>query len=137
MIGFVFGIALNKGFEYDVLSMIFAGIYAIISTVTASICIGVTAYGNVSALLLWAMLGSLVLPSLFGVVTQPNINAVTIYKVFGFFMALICVILNFIAAKNKKKDNLKIQVTLRCCIFYKWFGTYNFQYKEPSMFKYF
>ncbi len=110
IIGFLFALLVNKGFEFDLPSLFFAGIYALISTVTASICICATAYGSVSTLLLWAMLGNLVLPSLFGIITQPAENSLSPSKILGFLMALVCVVINFVVDKNKKRSDFRFKL---------------------------
>ncbi len=110
VIGFLFGIILNKGITLDLTSVIFAFIYSIITVVTTAICIYATAFGNISTLLLWAMLGSLVLPSLFGVITQPSENSLTVYKIIGLLLALICMAINFSADKNTAKSNKKFKL---------------------------
>ncbi len=111
VIGFVFGVVSDfKGLSFDFRTLAFGCVYAIIATATASICIYGTAFGNVSTLLLWAMLGSLVLPSVFGVITQPDINRLTIFKGLGFLMALICILINFVFDKDKEKSNIRFKI---------------------------
>ncbi len=116
-IGALLGILINKGLNPDMTSMGFACIYSIISTATASICIYATAFGNVSALLLWAMLGSLLLPTVFGLISQPEENSLTVYKAFGLLMALVCIAVNFIADKRKSKGSLKFKILCAAVFF--------------------
>ncbi len=110
VLGFCMGSIANGGIQIDATSLVFAGVYAVISTVTASICIYATKFGSVSTLLLWAMLGSLVLPSVFGLLTQPDTNRITIYKLFGFAMALICMIINFAVDKSRQKSDVRFKL---------------------------
>ena len=65
IIGAGVSVAAGHGLRISGLSLSLAVWYAVISAVTAFICIYGTAFGNVSEILLFASLGNLVLPSLY------------------------------------------------------------------------
>ena len=62
----VMGGFLSDGLRLETYSFMFATGYALISTVTAAICICGTAYGNLPVLIMYATLGSLIIPSVYG-----------------------------------------------------------------------
>ncbi len=113
-IGTIVTSVLNGGIYFSMMSIGFAVVYALISIVTTSVCIYATNLGNLTTLMLWALLGTLVLPFVFGVLIQPNENKLTIYKISGFLAAIACITIGFFNNKNHKKDDLKFK--LLCAI---------------------
>lgn len=106
IIGAGVSVAAGHGLRISGLSLSLAVWYAVISAVTAFICIYGTAFGNVSEILLFASLGNLVLPSLYGFIMQSADNSLTVYKSIGFLLAAACMVINFLGGERKKSNAL-------------------------------
>ena len=102
IIGAGVSVAAGHGLHISGLSLSLAVWYAVISAVTTFICIYGTAFGNVSEILLFASLGNLVLPSLYGFIMQAADNRLTVYKSIGFLLAAVCMVINFLGGERKK-----------------------------------
>lgn len=81
-----------------------AFIFAVAALVTAVLCLVGTAWGNVSVIVACAMLGKLVLPSVYGMIVLPTENVLTVAKAVGFFFAFITLFLNFAPDKTNRKN---------------------------------
>jgi len=77
--------------------------YAVVVIATTSLCLVGSCWGNLSILTISASLGSLVLPSLYGMIVLPEENALTAGKGIGFVLAFLCLGLNFISVKEEKE----------------------------------
>ncbi len=104
IIGAGVSVAAGHGLHISGLSLSLAVWYAVISAVTTFICIYGTAFGNVSEILLFASLGNLVLPSLYGFIMQAADNRLTVYKSIGFLLAAVCMVINFLGGERKKSN---------------------------------
>lgn len=103
----VMGALLGDGLKLEPYSFVFACCYAAASMVTTALCICGTAFGNTAILIMYATLGSLVLPSIYGILLLPGENKLTILKVLGYVMALICLLLN-LTGSNKNEGSSKL-----------------------------
>ena len=110
----VFGFCLGAKIKFEALTFIFSLAYAVISTVTASLCILGSAVGNLSVLIMSATVGNLVLPSLFGFITDPTENELTVVKAIGFVLAIACIVLNFVDKKTDQKGKINLKFSLLC-----------------------
>ncbi len=110
----VLGFCLGAKLKFEALTFTFALAYAVISTVTASLCILGTAVGNISVLMMSATVGSLILPSLFGLITAPEENKLSAIKVVGFILAIVCIVLNFVNKNPEKKGKTNLKFSLLC-----------------------
>ena len=81
-----------------------AFIFAVAALVTAVLCLVGTAWGNVSVIVACAMLGKLVLPSVYGMIVLPTENVLTVAKAVGFLFAFITLFLNFAPDKANRKN---------------------------------
>ena len=97
-------VAAGRGLHISGLSLSLAVWYAVISAVTTFICIYGTAFGNVSGILLFASLGNLIIPSLYGFIMRPADNSLTAYKSVGFLLAAACMIINIFGGERKKNN---------------------------------
>lgn len=104
IIGAVVSAVAGHGLRISGPSLSLAVCYAVISAITTFICIYGTAFGNVSAIILLASLGNLVLPSIFGFITQPDQNSLSAYKAVGFLLAICCMVMNFWGSEHKKSN---------------------------------
>lgn len=104
IIGAAVSVVAGRGLHISGLSLSLAVWYAIVSAVTTFICIYGTAFGNVSEILLFASLGNLVLPSLYGFIMQPTENSLSVYKAVGFLLAAGCMVINFLGGEHKKSN---------------------------------
>ena len=89
-----------EGMRFEPYSFVFATGYALFSTVTAALCICGTAFGNLSVLIMYATLGTLIIPSVYGLVVLPEENVLNIWKACGFVAAFVCLALNFLGSKE-------------------------------------
>lgn len=134
----VFGLILGKGaFPTDSVTIWISVGYAFICTATSSICLCGSAYGSLPVLLVFAHLGSLILPSLFGVIFFPQENQMSVLRGVGYLLALACMALSFFfeekVSEEKKRSALifKILCTVvfftqgSALIFYKLKATYS------------
>lgn len=94
----------------------FAFIFAVSSLVTAILCLVGTAWGNVSIIIACAMLGKLVLPSVYGIVVLPEENVMTAFKVLGFLFAVITLLLNFVPEKSGEKNKNAFKFKIACIV---------------------
>ena len=112
--GTLFTILFSEGkFVFGGLSLGLAVVYALCSTVTALIFIVATAWGNLSVLTIVAMLGSLVFPSLYGLLAFPDENQISVAKIVGFLLVFACMALVF-RKDAEEKSNRKF--ILACII---------------------
>ena len=103
------GVAAAVGFDDLYVSGKSVGLavgYAVISALTTFICIYGTAFGNVSAIILFASLGNLALPSLYGFWAQPDQNRLSVAKAVGFLLAVGCMLINFWGNERKKSNTV-------------------------------
>ena len=94
------------GLRFELHSFLFATGFAFLSTVTAALCICGSAFGNLSVLIMYASLGTLTIPSVYGLMVLPEENVLTVGKGCGFVAAFLCLLLNFV--KYKKDDVNKV-----------------------------
>lgn len=96
---FVMGFMLNGGFEFEIVSFLLAFGYACLSTVTAMMCIAAAKYGSVSSAILYGSMGTLVLPSCFGLLFDPA-DTLNFPKVLGFLFASAALLVGFLRSKS-------------------------------------
>lgn len=94
----------------------FAVIFAVSSLVTAILCLVGTAWGNVSIIIACAMLGKLVLPSVYGIIVLPEENVMTAFKALGFLFAVITLLLNFVPEKSGEKNKNAFKFKIACIV---------------------
>ena len=87
-----------------------AFVFAVAALVTAVLCLVGTAWGNVSVIVACAMLGKLVLPSVYGMIVLPDENVLTFAKAIGFLFAFVTLFLNFVPDKEAKKKRTRPEV---------------------------
>lgn len=96
----IVGSFFSEGLRFEPYSFVFATGYALFSTVTAALCICGTAFGNLSVLIMYATLGTLIIPSVYGLIVLPEENVLTAWKACGFVAAFVCLALNFWGSKG-------------------------------------
>ena len=100
----------SEGLRFEPYSFVFATGYALFSTVTAALCICGTAFGNLSVLIMYATLGTLIIPSVYGLIVLPEENVLTIWKACGFVAAFVCLAMNFLGSKVAAKSSAIFKV---------------------------
>ena len=127
--------------ELEPLSFVLSLCYAALTTITASLCICGTAFGNISVLILYATLGSLVIPSVYGLIFLPNENQLSIIKIIGYLLAFFCLALNFFKSKKDSKEKSSNKFKLFCFIVFFTNGSalvvYNLENRFCSDYPYF
>ncbi len=108
------GLAVSDAIPLTATGISFAFIFAISSLVTAILCLVGTAWGNISIIITCAMLGKLVLPTVYGILVLPEDNVLTVYKVLGFLFAGITLALNFVSEKTGTKNKNAFKFKLAC-----------------------
>lgn len=88
--------------------------FAVSSLVTAILCLVGTAWGNISIIITCALLGKLILPSVYGIVALPSENVLTIYKILGFILAGVSLFLNFVPEKSESKNKNALKFKIAC-----------------------
>ncbi len=96
-----------REYSFEFARIAFSAFYSVATVTISSFCLVGSAWGNVTLLIASASLGGLVWPSLFGFIFEPQDNKVTIFKIFGFIFAFICLAILFISPKNNDSKNNK------------------------------
>ena len=108
-----FGGILTGKISLDASLIAIALIYAGIASVNAMLCLGGSAWGKLSTIVICATLGNLVLPAVYGLIVLPSENVLTVYKIIGFIFAFLTYIMNFLKKENdasKSKSNFKFKL---------------------------
>ena len=100
----------------SVSSLAYATVFAIAALVTGILCLIGTAWGNVSIIVTCALLGKLVLPSVYGIIVLPEENVMTVYKVAGFVFALIALALNFVTTEKEQPNKNSAKFKIACIV---------------------
>ena len=103
----------------DVIPLTLSGIgcafaFSFSALITAILCLVGTAWGNISIIVTCALLGKLVLPTVYGMIVLPEDNIMTAYKAFGFLFAAITLVLNFAPGKSCTKNKHTFKFKLAC-----------------------
>lgn len=104
------GLAVSDAIPLSVSGIGFAFIFAVSSLVTAILCLVGTAWGNISIIVTCALLGKLVLPTVYGMIVLPEENVMTTFKALGFIFAFITLALNFAPEKSGNKNAFKFRL---------------------------
>ena len=91
-----------------------AAAFSVSSLITAILCLVGTAWGNVSIIVTCALLGKLVLPSVYGMIVLPEDNIMTAYKMLGFIFAFITLAINFMPEKTSTENKNAFKFKLAC-----------------------
>lgn len=113
---FLIGFLLNGGFAFEWLTTLFALGYAGLSTVTAILCIVASKYGSASRAILYGSMGTLVLPSCFGLLFDPS-DTLNPAKVLGFLFALGALLVGFRRQTGSDTDSRQMK-RLQLAIFF-------------------
>lgn len=108
------GLAVSDTLPLTLSGVGFALAFALSSLITAILCLVGTAWGNISIIITCALLGKLVLPTVYGITVLPEENVMSLYKVLGFIFAFITLGLNFIPEKSGEKNKNVLNFRLAC-----------------------
>ena len=103
---FLMGLGLNGGFEFEMLSFLLACGYAGLSSVTGILCIVAAKYGSAAGAILYGSMGTLVLPSCFGLLFDPA-DTLNLPKVLGFGCACAALLVGFLRQENTASARMK------------------------------
>ena len=107
----------SDGLRLEPYSFLFATGYGLCSTVTAALCICGTAFGNLSVLIMCATLGTLIIPSAYGLLVLPQENVLTVWKICGFAAAFVCLLLNFLGSKKAAEETPEADTAKSSAVF--------------------
>ena len=93
-----------NGYHFDIGRTGLSLLYAVVTIVISSLCLVGSAWGNVTILVACANLGGLVFPSLYGVITNPADNKMSVLRIIGFVFALACIAIIFWDGKSDKQS---------------------------------
>lgn len=99
-----------RQYDFNISRLGLSLIYAAVTVTISSLCLVGSAWGNVTMLIASANLGGLVFPSIYGLISDPQNNKLTIIRVFGFIFALMCIVILILGDKSDKK-NLKYKIS--------------------------
>ena len=97
-------------------------LFAFILTVNTCLCIFGAKYGSLAMITTFATLGTLVISTIFGLITDPIKNKLTTFSIIGLVLAVIIIALGFISGVNKNSQvsenkNNKIFIFICLAIF--------------------
>ena len=101
--------------ETDLFTMICVFATAACTSVTLVICICGVKYGNLTLLIMFATLGSLVLSSVYGVFFDGERNGIGVFKIIGFVLtaAILTLSIPFKRKSNSESDEAKTERDVR------------------------
>lgn len=108
------GLLLAEQISITTSGVVYATMFAVVSLVTAILCLIGTGWGNISIIITCASLGKLVLPTIYGIIVLPEDNIITAYKMLGFLFAGITLLLNFVPEKSAEKNQNAFKFKLAC-----------------------
>ncbi|MGN1053467.1 MAG: hypothetical protein ACI4SH_08790 [Candidatus Scatosoma sp.] len=127
IIGIVYCIATNGALfrKLDSVVLVLSIVFAFILTVNTCLCIFAAKYGSLAILTMFATLGSLVISTVYGLISDPIKNKLTVFNIIGVVLALGIVFVDFIAERRKdqkisggKKSNSKIFAFICLAVFF-------------------
>lgn len=108
----------------DEFVLILSIVFAFILTANTCLCIFAAKYGSLAILTMFATLGTLVISTIYGLISDPIKNKLSIFNILGFVLALVIIVLNFISEKRKEtqaqegqKTNSKIFIIICLAVF--------------------
>lgn len=124
LVGIVYGIFTRFSLitRLDGFTLLLASIFALILTVNTCLCIFAAKYGSLAIVSTFATLGTLVISTFYGLISNPVKNKLTIFSGVGLAIAVTIIAMSFIQARNnnsteneekRAKDNKKF---LALCI---------------------
>ena len=119
-----------------------SALFALILTVNTCLCIFGAKYGSLAMVTTFATLGTLVISTAYGLISDPIKNRLSVFNVIGLVLAAVIILFSFIANKTQNTDerehkNHKIFVFICLAIFlfngsalsvYSIFTTYRAEY---------
>jgi hypothetical protein len=97
-------------------------VFAVILTVNTCLCIFGAKYGSLAVITMFATLGTLVISTVYGLITDPLKNELNGFNIAGLCLAFFIIALSFIAEKYKKKkaeektENRSAKIYLFICL---------------------
>ena len=106
----------------DAFVVFLGALFAFILTVNTCLCIFGAKYGSLAMITTFATLGTLVISTVFGLITDPVKNKLTTFNLLGLILAVVIIALSFISSKDKNsqitdKKNNKIFIFICLAIF--------------------
>ena len=96
-------------------------LFAFILTVNTCLCIFGAKYGSLAMITTFATLGTLVISTIFGLITDPIKNKLTTFNIIGLILAVVIIALSFISSIDKTSQanvkNNKIFIFICLAIF--------------------
>lgn len=95
--------------------------FAVVLTVNTCLCIFGAKYGSLAVVTMFATLGTLVISTVYGLISDPIKNKLNGFNIAGFCIAFLIIALSFIAEKIKKKkteetENKNAKIFLFICL---------------------
>ena len=79
-----------------------SSVFAIILTVNTCLCIFGAKYGSLAMITTFATLGTLVISTIYGLISDPLKNKLSVFNVLGLCLAVVIIALGFIANKSQE-----------------------------------
>lgn len=97
-----------------------SALFAVILTVNTCLCIFGAKYGSLAILTMFAILGTLVISTFYGLIANPEANKLSVYNVIGLILAGVIITLSYIAEKLKSNtdaiENKNSKIFILICL---------------------
>ena len=81
-------------------------LFAVILTVNTCLCIFGAKYGSLAILTMFAILGTLVISTVYGLIVNPEVNKLNLFNIIGLVIAGVVISLGYVAEKLKGKESV-------------------------------
>ena len=110
------GVVFSQTITWSLTNTMYAVAFAFVALITGILCLIGSAWGNVSILVACALLGKLVLPSVYGMIVLPEENVITVYRIIGFLFAFVALALNFVTTEKEKSSKNSVKFKSACIV---------------------
>ena len=86
----------------DVFVVGLSALFALILTINTCLCIFGAKYGSLAIITTFATLGTLVISTVYGLISDPVKNKLSVFNWIGFGLAIVIIVLSFIGNKKEK-----------------------------------
>ena len=124
LVGVIYGIFTHFTLitRLDGFTLLLAGIFALILTINTCLCIFASKYGSLAIVSTFATLGTLVISTFYGLISNPVKNKLTVFSGIGLGLAVVIIAMSFIqtrknnSTKNEEKSAKDNKIFLALCI---------------------
>ena len=91
----------------DLFVIVVSIVFSIILTVNTSLCIFAAKYGSLAVASIFATLGTLVISTIYGLISNPERNHLNVFNIVAFALVFTIIILSFIDKRNKNQNEVE------------------------------